>query len=497
MESGAKADWFYTRPAEEQVQTIQSMVDMANGTFTGNFRKGYEGVMNFVEDANGSVENAVRFAAFKAARDELLNSGVDRAEAVATASTLAKNLTVNFNRKGMQGDLLNALYLFYNASVQGTMNFARGLNVFDPGSSRTKQAMVASMIGFGALMAARGEEESEENPDSGRSYYSEIPDYIKERNIVIMAEPSEAPKKGASNIYLDKNGKEYANKAQYYYTIPLPYGYNVFHVAGVKLFEMKNDTISVEKASGDLLSAFLGSFSPIGFFPLPTITQPFWELAKNENYFGSPIYKENFPTGVQSPASQLAMSTTRTPFKNAAKILNSLTGGNEYESGYMDVSPDALEHIAEFALGGAGTFGLRSMNAFEKWMAGEELESREVPFLRRVMGEPDKNIAVADYYDRKVKLEQKEAAIQGLRGADRIKYREQNQDYVTMFGVLNSIERKLRKIRQMESQLRSRAALSPANAEQYATGLEVLEERKQKLYDQFNNLYDKRVGRTK
>jgi hypothetical protein len=497
MESGAKADWFYNRPAEEQVQTIQNMVDMANGTFTGNFRKGYEGVMNFVEDANGSVENAVRFAAFKAARDELLNSGVDRAEAVATASTLAKNLTVNFNRKGMQGDLLNALYLFYNASVQGTMNFARGLNVFDPGSSRTKQAMVASMIGFGALMAARGEEESEENPDSGRSYYSEIPDYIKERNIVIMAEPSEAPKKGANNIYLDKNGKEYANKAQYYYTIPLPYGYNVFHVAGVKLFEMKNDTISVEKASGDLLSAFLGSFSPIGFFPLPTITQPFWELAKNENYFGSPIYKENFPTGVQSPASQLAMSSTRTPFKNAAKILNSLTGGNEYESGYMDVSPDALEHIAEFALGGAGTFGLRSMNAFEKWMAGEELESREVPFLRRVMGEPDKNIAVADYYDRKVKLEQKEAAIQGLRGADRIKYREQNQDYVTMFGVLNSIERKLRKIRQMESQLRSRAALSPANAEQYATGLEVLEERKQKLYDQFNKLYDKRVGRTK
>jgi hypothetical protein len=228
MESGAKADWFYTRPAEEQVQTIQSMVDMANGTFTGNFRKGYEGVMNFVEDANSSVENAVRFAAFKAARDELLNSGVDRAEAVATASTLAKNLTVNFNRKGMQGDLLNALYLFYNASVQGTMNFARGLNVFDPGSSRTKQAMVASMIGFGALMAARGEEESEENPDSGRSYYSEIPDYIKERNIVIMAEPSEAPKKGASNIYLDKNGKEYANKAQYYYTIPLPYGYKRF-----------------------------------------------------------------------------------------------------------------------------------------------------------------------------------------------------------------------------------------------------------------------------
>lgn len=474
MESGAKADWFYNRPAEEQAQTIENMVDMERGTFTGNFRRRYENVRDFVEDANASVENAVRFAAFKAARDELLDSGVSRDEAVATASTLAKNLTVNFNRKGMQGDLLNSLFLFYNASVQGTLNFARGLNVFDPGSSRMKQGMVASMIGFGALMALKAEEESEENPDTGRSYYSEIPDYVKERNIVIMKE----------------NGKDY-------YTIPLPYGYNVFHLAGSKLYEMKSDLISPVKAASDLTSAFMGSFSPIGFFPLPTVTQPFWEIAKNENYFGSPIYKENFPTGTQVPESQLAMSTTRTPFKVAAKILNGLTGGNEYESGYIDVSPDALEHIAEFAFGGAGTFGLRNMNALEKWAKGEELETREMPFIRRIMGEPNEQMSMSDYYDRKVKLEQKQAALEGYRGAERLQYRNRNKDYITMFNLLDQSERQLRQLRKARSEIRTAAALSPANAKAYAEREEQIEDAIQKIYDRFNKYYDQRVGRTK
>ena len=152
-----------------------------------------------------------------------------------------------------------------------------------------------SMIAFGALMAARAEEESEENPESGRSYYSEISDYVKERNIIIMKE----------------NGREY-------HSIPLPYGYNVFHVIGSNIYEMQAGLKSQEKAASDVTSAFFGSFSPIGFSVVPTIGQPLYELAKNENYFGSPIYRENFPTGTQYPASQMQMGTTRTPFVAAA-----------------------------------------------------------------------------------------------------------------------------------------------------------------------------------
>ena len=480
MESGAKADWFHSRPPEEQVETVQSMVDMANGTFKGTFKRRFQQVMQFVEDSNSAVENAVRLATFKASRDELLNAGIPRQEAVSQAASLAKNLTVNFNRKGMAGDLLNSIYLFFNASVQGTANFARGLfgpnmNPLSPEASRVKQGAVSSLIMFGALAAARAEEESEENPDSGRSYYSEIPDFVKERNIVIMAD----------------DGKNY-------YTIPLPYGYNVFHVLGQNLMEMKSGNISPTKAASNVTSAFLGSFSPIGFSsPAPTITQPFVELARNENFFGSPIYRENFPTGTQQPDSQLAMSTTRTPFKVIAKSLNAMIGGNEQEPGAIDISPDTLEHLAEFALGGAGTFGLRNYDAFEKWQKGEELKVREIPFLRRIKGEPDERVGAADFYERKIKLEQKEARLDALRGRERLRYRRENSGYFKTLSDLDRAERRLRDLRKRRDRLKVLASRSPDAAVRFAEAEQRIYDLMNLTYNRFNKSYDRKVGRTK
>ena len=43
------------------------------------------------------------------------------------AASLAKNLTVNFNRKGRQTRELGALYAFFNAAVQGTTRMAQTL----------------------------------------------------------------------------------------------------------------------------------------------------------------------------------------------------------------------------------------------------------------------------------------------------------------------------------------------------------------------------------
>ena len=480
MESGAKADWFHSRPPEEQVETVQSMVDMANGTFKGTFKRRFQQVMQFVEDSNSAVENAVRLATFKASRDELLNAGIPRQEAVSQAASLAKNLTVNFNRKGMAGDLLNSIYLFFNASVQGTANFARGLfgpnmNPLSSEASRVKQGAVSSLIMFGALAAARAEEESEENPESGRSYYSEIPDFVKERNIVIMAD----------------DGKNY-------YTIPLPYGYNVFHVLGQNLMEMKSGNISPTKAASNVTSAFLGSFSPIGFSsPAPTITQPFVELARNENFFGSPIYRENFPTGTQQPDSQLAMSTTRTPFKVIAKSLNAMISGNEQEPGAIDISPDTLEHLAEFALGGAGTFGMRNYDAFEKWQKGEELKVREIPFLRRIKGEPDERVGAADFYERKIKLEQKEARLDALRGRERLKYRRENSNYFKTLSDLDRAERRLRDLRKRRDRLKVLASRSPDSAVRFAEAEQRIYDLMNLTYNRFNKSYDRKVGRTK
>ncbi len=481
ISSGAKADWFHSRDPEAQLKTINAMIDMANGTLTGSFRKRYEQVMNFIEDANSSVENAVRFATFKASRDELLEAGASREDAIARAASLAKNLTINFNRKGMQGDLINSLYLFFNASVQGTANFARGLfgpkgNPFSKEASRTKQGAVASLIAFGALSAMRAEEESEENPETGRSYYSEIPDYIKERNIVIMAD----------------NGREY-------YTIPLPYGYNVFHVLGQSSYEMIKGNISQEEGSSNILSAFFGSFSPIGVSNIsvaPTVFQPSLELLQNENFFGSPIKRENFPTGTPYPESSLARTSTRTPFKEAARWLNELTGGNENEPGKVDISPDTLEHYFEFMLGGAGTFGMRSANLVEKAAKKEDIKLNEIPFYRRIKGEPDSRESMADFFERSDKIGQKIRQRDLLRGRERINYVKSNRSYINMSRDLKRAESKLREIRGEIREYRDKASRSPQNAIRYGQKVEAAYEEMNSVYNKFNKKYDKRVGRT-
>ena len=506
MAAGAKADWFHSRPPEEAARTFQSMIDMQKGTLSGGFQKAFSETRDFIDDMNSAVENGVRFASFKKARDAFLQEGVPEAEAIARAATLAKNLTVNFNRKGMQGNLLNSLYLFFNASVQGTVNFARGLNVFDPDSSRTKQAMVGSMVGFGALSAMLAHSMSDEDEESGRTYYELIPDYIKERNIVIMA-----PRAGANtkNTYVDANGDEYEGK-QHYYTIPLPYGYNVFHVAGAMLYESNAGIRSNANAAGMTTGAFLGSFNPIGFSSsndfftsviktgVPTAGLPVVELLANENFFGAPIYRENLPFGTNVPDSQLSFSTTPEAFKIMAGFLNSMTGGNESEPGFADISPDSLAYMYEYALGGAGATAMRAFEFGRRVTTGEDVEYNQIPFLRRAIGEPQVRPLIEDYYDRKESIQRKvRQAEDVLTGQERVAYIQKNRDYLGMEGILKNFDSRLTRLRKELRDVQGFAAQSPEAAIRAQDRIERIEEEIDRQYAQFNKLFDERVGRTK
>ena len=485
-EAGAKADWFHSRTAEEQAKTINDLIQMQSGTFRGNFKRGYTSVLDFVEDTNSAVENAVRLATFKAGRDAFLEAGIDRKEAVAKAASLAKNLTINFNRKGMHGDTLNAMYLFFNASVQGTMNFARGLfgprgNPFSKEASRVKQGAAGGLIALGALLAMKAEEESEEDPDTGRSYYSQIESHIKERNMIVMRE----------------DGIQY-------YTVPLPYGYNLFYNIGSHIYEVTAGIKSPATSASELTSALLGSFSPVplgqGFSGLmPTAGVPVMELDRNENFFGAPIYRENLPmdSAVQYPLSSLPKRSTSPIFESAATFLNSFTGGNKYEPGFFDFPPDALEHLFKFATGGAGAFALRSTKAVENWAKGEDVELRETPFLRLLMRDSTGFTNQSEFYDRKERLKQKDAARKGLRGKERVDFIEKNRDYFPMVRSLKFIDKQLNKVDARLKQVRAMAATSPKNAIEAARMEKELYEVKDQLYGKFNKLYDKRVGRLK
>ena len=118
---GAITDWPYTKNADQlrkDVETLTNMQD-ASGLRKGavKAKDGLAAVLNCVNNTNMAFENATRFAVFMAAR----KAGMDAEK----AAYLAKELTINFNRSSSGGSVINAIYLFFNAGVQGTAKFVR------------------------------------------------------------------------------------------------------------------------------------------------------------------------------------------------------------------------------------------------------------------------------------------------------------------------------------------------------------------------------------
>ncbi|MDR0578312.1 MAG: hypothetical protein LBI87_12480 [Candidatus Accumulibacter sp.] len=145
------------------------------------FRGKNSAFMQWLSDYNEMMENAVRLSAYKSAVD----SGMSRPR----AAMLAKELTVNFNRKGAKTRQIGALYAFFNASAQGTARIAQTL--FDrkggrAALSRTGKQIVSGGLLLGAmqaaLLAAAGFDDDEP------------PEFVRESNFVKREQKKQAPR---------------------------------------------------------------------------------------------------------------------------------------------------------------------------------------------------------------------------------------------------------------------------------------------------------------
>ncbi|HFF0831264.1 TPA: LPD5 domain-containing protein, partial [Escherichia coli] len=321
VEDGGKTGWFNMGDLEGQQKEMDRLVSLAKGGWKGQSIGAWNSFLNLVEDANGAVENALRLSAYKHARD----AGLSRQQ----AASLAKNMTVNFNRRGEQGALMNSLYMFANASIQGTANLVRTLghlNGEGPLLERLRwknlnvpQKIALAAVGAGYLLGSLNRSVAGED-DDGVNWYDKVPSYVKERNLVIMK-------------------SVFGGKAGEYWSIPLPYGYNVFFLLGHTAEGVAAGDLTASRAAGNVVGGVLGAFSPIGsetsetlsgaFLKnaAPTILRPFANLAMNENFMGAQIYQENMPFGTPKPDSQLGRRSTPEAYKAFASWLNAFSGG--------------------------------------------------------------------------------------------------------------------------------------------------------------------------
>ena len=426
--AGAKTGYFDMKDIEAQSKGLQELMKLQSKQ--GLIKHG-KAALKFIDDYNSAVENAIRLSVFKNAID----AGVSQHQ----AAILAKNLTVNFNRKGESGTWLNSLYLFANAGIQGTANMARAVATFKTVNGKKKlnlaQKAGIAVAGISMGMAFLNRLIAGED-DDGENYWDKVPDYVKERNFVLMLPGGE--------------GK--------YITFPMPYGYNIFANFGVATESILNGGDIADNAVF-LLKAAMGSFIPLGLSEgndnletaaktiAPQIMKPAVELITNTNFFGSKIYSDNnerFDTKKSDAAT--SFKSTNEAFKKLALGLNEITGGSEYQSGVVDVHPETIRYMLDYLGGGAGRFAVNTAETLTKSTKGE-FDPTRTPFVRRFYGEVRDHGDQQKFYERLDEIETIRAELDSLRGRERLEFRKKHKDILSLVERAKSTEKQLKSLR--------------------------------------------------
>ncbi|MCD3832348.1 hypothetical protein KX527_02390 [Escherichia coli] len=485
VEDGGKTGWFNMGDLEGQQKEMDRLVSLAKGGWRGQSIGAWNSFLNLVEDANGAVENALRLSAYKHARD----AGLSRQQ----AASLAKNMTVNFNRRGEQGALMNSLYMFANASIQGTANLVRTLghlNGEGPLLERLRwknlnvpQKIALAAVGAGYLLGSLNRSVAGED-DDGVNWYDKVPSHVKERNLVIMK-------------------SMFGGKAGEYWSIPLPYGYNVFFLLGHTAEGVAAGDLTASRAAGNVVGGVLGAFSPIGSETsetlsgallknaAPTILRPFANLAMNENFMGAQIYQENMPFGTPKPDSQLGRRSTPEAYKAFASWLNAFSGGSQYRPGAVDITPESLKYWVDYISGGTGRFISKTTDAAVKSLNGIDIPEQQVPFLGKISGEVMPYADQQKMYDRMTEVAQYHAELKSLTGAERTAFIDENNGKLSMNGLMQDTRKRLKDLRKQRDAIYADSTLSLA---QQSAMVKSVERDMKIAVDRFNREYNKKVG---
>ena len=436
--SGGKVGFFTSiKTLENQLDEIQSELGNLNTEKKSNaaLKKGskfLKGVGKYISDVNAAVENAVRVSAYQAA----LDAGFTETQ----AASLSKNLTVNFNRKGEWGGLINSMYLFYNASIQGSVRVLQA-SFRSPKIRKILYGITAGSFLLDMLnRMVAGEDED------GRNRYDKLSGWVKAHNLILFLPGTEK-----------------------YIAIPMPYGYNVMAVLGQTMASsMPEDMGGSNKRQvsiGDNATRTVGSmfnaFNPVGGsssvveFVSPTVLKPAVQLMQNEDYAGRSIYPPDNPfDGNAGPPDSQRFWNASSISQVTANTLNSLTGGSKVEKGFIDFSPETMDFWFGHVFGGVGAFTGRTAELGKNILTGQwdEIGTNQVPFTRRVYKSQPTFVDKQTYFDIRDEVKIAENLIEYHReegNKEALKnIRKDRGSLLRLRPMIKGIESQRRKIRQ-------------------------------------------------
>jgi hypothetical protein len=336
-------------------------------------------VFDWLSDFNEAVENSIRVSAYK--------SAIDMGMSKQQAASLAKNLTVNFNRTGAASKNFTMLYAFFNASVQGTARIAETLmkdGKLTPAGKKIVYGGISVGVFQAVILAMSGFEEDEP------------PEFVKDKNFIIP--------------YGDKK----------YIAIPLPLGFNMFPAFGRRITEFAmSDDKNVGKSVFDMGSMIIDSFNPLGSATFaqtlaPTLIDPVIALAENKDFSGKPISRDDLNSLNPTPGYTRAKENASAVSTGLAYAINFLSGGTDFKKGAISPTPDQIDYLIGQVTGGVGREALKVEKAVTSVASGEELATFNVPVLGRMIGDvKQKTVETSRFYENVKTLNEHQHEIEG------------------------------------------------------------------------------------
>jgi hypothetical protein len=414
----------YADPKDRAESLEKAMAALERGK-TSQF---LHGVLDWLSDYNETMEGATRLAAYKVA----LDVGMSRPQ----AASLAKNLTVNFNRKGRQAREIGALYAFFNAAVQGTTRMVETLR------GPTGKKILLGGVMLGAMNAMIGMAMMGGGGGDDENGWMKIPEFVRERSLVIPL------------------GRED------FVAIPLPLGFNVLPNMGRKAVEAMSG-LSRKSAGaqlGEMLGMAISAFNPFGapselsgaqlaLMLSPTVTDPGISLLANKDWTGKPIYRENTNTADPVPGHLRTKDTASTPAKAASLWLNKMSGGTDYRPGAISWTPDQIDYVIGQLTGGVGRELMKVNQMAAAPFTGDELPAHKIPLLGRLYGNVRGPSAESgDYHDNVRELNELENELKGrARDGGDVEGLRAKEPLVGLIGRGAAAERQVQQLRKQRN----------------------------------------------
>ena len=301
-----------------------------------------EGVIEYVDHWNTIFEDSSRLSVYR--------SAIEKGLSKERAAFLAKEASVNFNRMGKGGPVINGLYMFANASIQGSTKMIRSL--------RNPKVLAGTVAVVGSSVAAINQWNDQVDPE-----WRERISKWDRLNSLPVALPSE-------------------DGTIRYITIPVSWGVKPIKVMADYAYDAAaGKGFDGAKAAEDVFTAIAEAYNPMGgsdalSAATPTILDIPFEIGRNLSWTGGPIKPDRDPYAPES--IKYFDSLEKKASGRAAISLSEMLSGAGIE-----VSPADLNYAYDGYISGAGRFITKNANALVGAFTGNLPPINEFPFLSR------------------------------------------------------------------------------------------------------------------